>query len=207
MLQREISVEPHQRARSGFPPHTHTFFSLLSPPYFIDSVQPRLSLRLSPLFIYLFPADYKLLDCCGLVVHLPLGLSAVRRFDLSGQAKYIFVNFPASAERQSAKGGQLRTSAKRQSAKGGHFRVSAKRQSARGGHCRASAKRQSAKGVYFRASAKRQSAKGGHLRASAKRQSLPRDRERRPENPSQSAVATKRFPILTRRPPHTLSTR
>ena len=156
-------------------------------------MQPRLSLRLSPLFIYLFPADYKLLDCCGLVVHLPLGLSAVRRFDLSGQAKYIFVNFPASAERQSAKGGQLRTSAKRQSAKGGHFRVSAKRQSARGGHCRASAKRQSAK--------------GGHLRASAKRQSLPRDRERRPENPSQSAVATKRFPILTRRPPHTLSTR
>ena len=32
-------------------------------------------------------------DCCGLVVPLPLDLSVVRRFDLSGQAKYFFFDF------------------------------------------------------------------------------------------------------------------
>ena len=32
-------------------------------------------------------------DCCGLVVPLPLGLSVVRRFDLSGQASAVFIPF------------------------------------------------------------------------------------------------------------------
>ena len=43
-------------------------------------------MRLSPSFIC-----YR--DCCGLVVPLALGLSVVRRFDLSGQTKYFFFQF------------------------------------------------------------------------------------------------------------------
>ena len=47
---------------------------------------------------YLFDADYSLLDCCGLVVRLPLGLSVVRRLDLSGQAKYFFIRFKETSK-------------------------------------------------------------------------------------------------------------
>jgi len=46
----------------------------------------------------LFAADYSLSDCCGLVVCLPLGLPVVRRFDLSGQAKYFFIPFKGTSK-------------------------------------------------------------------------------------------------------------
>ena len=64
-----ISVEPHQRARLGLVPPPHYFFLL---PCFIASVQLRLVCGCPH---YLFAADYSLLDCCGLVVCLQLGLS------------------------------------------------------------------------------------------------------------------------------------
>ena len=46
----------------------------------------------------IFAADYSLSDCCGLVVRLSLGLSAARRFGLSGQAKYFFIPFKGTSK-------------------------------------------------------------------------------------------------------------
>jgi len=52
---------------------------------------------------YLFAADYSLLDCCDLVVRLPLGLCVVRRFDLLGQAKYFFIPFKGTSKTKKLK--------------------------------------------------------------------------------------------------------
>ena len=47
---------------------------------------------------YLFAADCILLDCCGSVVPLPLGLLVVHHFDLSGWAKYFFIPFKGTSK-------------------------------------------------------------------------------------------------------------
>ena len=52
---------------------------------------------------YLFAADDSLLDCCGLVVHLPWGLSVVHRFDFSCQASYFFVEFKGTTTKKKKK--------------------------------------------------------------------------------------------------------
>ena len=50
---------------------------------------------------YLFAAGYGLLWWFGiLVVSLPLGLYVVRRFYLSGQAKYFFIPFKDTREKR-----------------------------------------------------------------------------------------------------------
>ena len=78
--------------RLGLVPPSHPTPYFL--PCFINSVQLRLSLQLSDLFA----ADYSLLDCCGLVVCLPLSLSVVCHFDLSGQAKYFLISFKGTSK-------------------------------------------------------------------------------------------------------------